>query len=1444
MANEDLKAKLVLQASATGGSEIEALAQHLQDLAREGGDAAPKFDALAQSLRDAAGQQQLIDAFVRLKREAQDTAQALDAATARVDGLAAEQAQAARAAQEAAQAQAQAAQALQAARAHQDGLREAVAQARVELKNSRAELKQAGDGQAVYAERVRDAAAQLKVLQAEQQQAAGQVRLLSAAYQEGEAATRNAARAQADVGAQYDRAVTGAAQLSAALQKSQQALQGTRDAMQAAGVDTKGLNDQQAALKLRLQEGAQQAQLYAGAVQEMRGQAQALAPALEATFKQLGMRGVQQITAEIERLQAAMRGLKGQKMLPEDAARASAELQQRIELLRAEMGGVQGAARGAGNAVQDLGHKADGASGQIGAAAHKAAAWVGAMAGLGELKQLASAVVNTGSSFEQLQRRLTSILGSADKAREAFAMLKDLAQQTPFDVQGLTEAYAKLSAFGLKPSRDQMLAMADTAAALGGGTEMLAGVTLALGQAWTKGKLQGEEMLQLAERGVPAWDLLAKATGRNVQELQKMAEAGLLGRDAILQLIDAMGKKSAGASAELMNSYAGAVQRAQDALQEFFNMIAQSGVLEYLTQQLQGLLLKFDALKASGQLDQWAKSIADGFRGVAESAQNMFVVLQALEPVLRLVVAAMVARKAADWADALARSSTAATGAADAHGKLEQAARGAGGALQAAARLASGAVMAWSAQQVLVLVDAIGGLQRANEKLADSRRQALQVNALESKMLREISDATGVYVDRIEQVYAAQKAGLLVQEEATGKWLSAAQAQEKLAGAVKQTVAQMAAADASVLVAAFEETATSAEAAKGAIEKLAGSLQFGDVKGVGAFVQALDTLAAKGKLSAEQVGDAWQQALSKLNAGQIGALRANLEEAARQGVVSAQQWAQVNEQVLAASFDKLGVNAAQALGKISTGAQEAIRSVDLVAESAQAAGVGVQDAARAIEMAFAAAVPKADSLQAVDALGSKLKALGDSGQVSADGLARMQALLDKQRATIEDQIPGIQSLGEALRQLGVKPQAELNALAESAKQAFAVVKNSGTATPREISQAWKAMAEAAIAANNGVADASLQAQAQQHGFVIEADAAGKAIVKSMGEAAQATRDVGLAAAASAQDVAKLSQAGWDSSRDLVAQARQHNAALAKTESSWIDASVAASKYSDELAKTVWDVHKPMQALTEEHAKLVRAMEALDEQQRLVERGGSGAAQRVQDLRLRLIELDGTEAQLAQARLQREQEQIKRQLKLAEIELERAQIRKDQGKQQEVIEEMRLLREQLGLQQQIFDKEQIRREQQQRQAREQQAQAREQQAREQAQREQQARQQQQAQAREQAEREQQARQQAEREQQARQQAEREQQQREQAQREQQAREQAEREQQAREQAEREQQAREPQARQPQAPAQRESFSAALSPAVFNVTLNANGVSDPARLARLLEPELKRLAALAR
>ena len=93
-------------------------------------------------------------------------------------------------------------------------------------------------------------------------------------------------------------------------------------------------------------------------------------------------------------------------------------------------------------------------------------------------------------------------------------------------------------------------------------------------------------------------------------------------------------------------------------------------------------------------------------------------------------------------------------------------------------------------------------------------------------------------------------------------------------------------------------------------------------------------------------GQAWQLALQRLDAGQLGALRANLESAAQQGVLSAQQLAQANEQILGESFKRLGVNAAQAMGRVSEGAQQAIDSVALVADGVKTAGLSAEDAAR------------------------------------------------------------------------------------------------------------------------------------------------------------------------------------------------------------------------------------------------------------------------------------------------------------------------------------------------------------------------------------------------------------------------------------------------------------------------------------------------------------------
>jgi tape measure domain-containing protein len=119
--------------------------------------------------------------------------------------------------------------------------------------------------------------------------------------------------------------------------------------------------------------------------------------------------------------------------------------------------------------------------------------------------------------------------------------------------------------------------------------ERLNGISLAVGQAWAKQKLQGEEILQLVERGVPVWEMLEKATGKNVQELQKLSSAGKLGRDTIALLIDEIGKSSAGAAAENMSLLSGYVSNLKDSWQNFLDEVAQSGALDYAKDQLKSI---------------------------------------------------------------------------------------------------------------------------------------------------------------------------------------------------------------------------------------------------------------------------------------------------------------------------------------------------------------------------------------------------------------------------------------------------------------------------------------------------------------------------------------------------------------------------------------------------------------------------------------------------------------------------------------------------------------------------------------------------------------------------------------------------------------------------------------------------------------------------------------
>lgn len=222
-------------------------------------------------------------------------------------------------------------------------------------------------------------------------------------------------------------------------------------------------------------------------------------------------------------------------------------------------------------------------------------------------------MLETGDRFEGMQTQLTALMGSIEGGEQATEWIKRFTRDTPLQLQDVTEAFTLLKAFGLDPMDGTLQAITDQSEKLGGGMEKLTGISSALGQAWAKQKLQGEEILQLVERGVPVWDLLQKVTGKNAEQLQELSSKGKLGRDVIRDLITEIGKAAEGSAAANMSRLTGIVSNLRDVAADFLDRIAKSGALDYVKQQLLGVADAIDQMDKDGRLDALAESLSNAF---------------------------------------------------------------------------------------------------------------------------------------------------------------------------------------------------------------------------------------------------------------------------------------------------------------------------------------------------------------------------------------------------------------------------------------------------------------------------------------------------------------------------------------------------------------------------------------------------------------------------------------------------------------------------------------------------------------------------------------------------------------------------------------------------------------------------------------------------------------
>ncbi len=259
-----------------------------------------------------------------------------------------------------------------------------------------------------------------------------------------------------------------------------------------------------------------------------------------------------------------------------------------------------------------------------------------------------------------------------------------------------------------------------------------------------------------------------------------------------------------------------------------------------------------------------------------------------------------------------------------------------------------------------------------------------------------------------------------------------------------------------------------------------------------------------------------------------------------------------------------------------------------------------------------------------------------------------------------------------------------------------------------------AVARATLAemAAKGEANAVKQAELEASIKLAEARLKEVDLLKQAASAAEFAvarqRDLGEASAQAAEKAA----AGAKTAGDAAEEAGKKHEQVGKTiQFTWVSAAAAASRYKDEAiahanalegkwqslsalgsAPMSWGMYfeawnNHFDTLTRLADEYVATMEALDRQQQAIERTNIGAARSVDALKLRLIELNGTEEQVAAARRERDEAEVRRQIKLAEIEAARAAARNDEGEIARYREEIALLGEQLTLLGKVYAAEQ-------------------------------------------------------------------------------------------------------------------------------------------------------------
>lgn len=225
-------------------------------------------------------------------------------------------------------------------------------------------------------------------------------------------------------------------------------------------------------------------------------------------------------------------------------------------------------------------------------------------------KKLWEMLIGSNAEMEQYTTSLEVMLGSTEKASAMIEKMREFAAKTPLTLENVISGGSLLMSYGVDESNliDTMTKLGDLAR---GNAEKMDRITLAYGQMLAKGKVTGEELMQMTEAGVPLQTALAESIGVTGEEFSKMVSAGKVGIDDLNKAITGLTTgdgKFAGMMEKQSQTMQGMLSTLQDNISEFLRKMGEGafGEVKSALQEASDLLAEWEE---DGTLDRWAQGV-------------------------------------------------------------------------------------------------------------------------------------------------------------------------------------------------------------------------------------------------------------------------------------------------------------------------------------------------------------------------------------------------------------------------------------------------------------------------------------------------------------------------------------------------------------------------------------------------------------------------------------------------------------------------------------------------------------------------------------------------------------------------------------------------------------------------------------------------------------------